>query len=135
MGYNTRFEGVLKFTPETPVAAIRRLKEILGDNEAMTPKEYGNNYIDIVITDDLTGIKWNDECEKSYGMVETINYLLDEVRKTHPEFGLTGMLLAQGEDIRDVWNIVIKDGTAIEKRIDLGDSLKTCPECGHQWRE
>ncbi len=136
MGYNTKFSGVLQFLPDVPIGAVKLLHDLIGEpGETITPSGYGAHYIDIVIADDLTGIKWDEECEKTYGMVETVNYLLDKVREQYPEFGLTGSLLARGEDIEDVWNLVIKDGKAVEVRVDLSESLSTCPSCGHQWTE
>jgi hypothetical protein len=134
MGYNTKFTGTLKFTKETPLAAIPMLKDLI-DTER-TPPDYGNNYIGIVIKTESghpIGIAWNDECEKTYGMVETVNFLLDSVRVAFPGFGLEGSLLAQGEEIGDVWHLIILDGKAVERRVQL-DDLLTCPECGHQWR-
>jgi hypothetical protein len=134
MGYNTEFKGILRFTESTPIGAISDIQKLIDIGE--TPAEYGSNYIDIRIafeSDIPVGIEWNDECEKTYGMVETVNFIIDSVSLSKPGFGLDGTLFAQGEELGDVWILRIVDGKAVREEVGT-DNLHKCPLCGHKWR-
>ena len=61
MGYNTIFEGVLKITPELKASEIIHLSNFFGEDKRDHPewvyaKEF--TYIDLLLTDDFSGIKW-----------------------------------------------------------------------------
>lgn len=132
MGYSTTFEGVLKFTSPLREDQSEFLGGILGEDWRDHP-EWGSvrdcYYIDLSITDDRLGLRWSG-AEKTYGMVDAVNLVLRLCRDKWPDFGLSGSMLAQGEDIHDRWVLSIsEDGTA--KRSDavfVGASV-TCPHC------
>jgi len=137
MGYTTEFCGQLEFVGDVSVELLRAIKEYFGkDMRELDPayaKTHGVNYIDLTLTDDLDGIKW-DGSEKSYGMVEAVNWLIAKIRKDWPSFTLKGEMAAQGEDVDDRWILRIVNGKAV--KIDnppKGKKVK-CPECEHEFR-
>ena len=131
MGYSTDFRGVLSFTKELNVKERTKLRTFLGEDcrEHSEWKRTDLTYIDLKFADDFTGLEW-DGCEKTYELVEKINLIIREMKKSFPDFGLVGVMLAQGEDIEDRWQLVIENGIA--KRVDIpmvGDKI-ICPRCG-----
>jgi len=48
---------------------------------------FNGTYIDYCLLEDFSGIEWNGS-EKSYDMVDKLNFVLDEMRKEYPEFSL-----------------------------------------------
>ena len=69
-------------------------------------------YVDYVITDDKLGLKYN-EGEKSYRMIEGLNFIIANAKRKIPDFGLTGSMRANTELPPYVWDIRIgKDGWA-----------------------
>lgn len=141
MGYTTEFEGVLKF--KSPLTAEQELflREMLpGPDECyedtsdhpdwIKPKGY-NGYLQLEIANDKSGIEW-DNNEKFYNAVEAVNTVILTMQSKFPNFGLEGHLLAQGEEIGDVWYLKIIDGKA--EKIETNIDLHECPECGHQWK-
>jgi len=111
MAYTTKFKGALKFTNTISMPEVIELKTILGEyNDRL------DTYVDFELLSDYSGIKHNN-AEKSYKTVEAVNLIITHMHKKFPDFGLSGRLLAQGEEIGDVWYLVIKDNVAIEERI------------------
>jgi hypothetical protein len=49
------------------------------------------------------------------------------MRLKYPDFGLTGELLAQGEDNGDVWILAMENGKAKHKK------KVTCPHCEEEF--
>jgi hypothetical protein len=89
--------------------------------------------IELELNKDFNGVKWNG-AEKTYDLVEKINFVIKNMKKNHSEFGLTGELLAQGEDVGDVWRLVMENNVAYEKKIDLSHKKKvTCPHCEEEF--
>lgn len=118
MGYNTNFVGELRFAIEPTAAQLAALKEILGEDvrdhdDWIVDTRTGCTYIDLVLTDDFCGIRWDDSTEKTYGLEEAVNVVTRLMRQHWPEFRLVGHLNAQGEDFEDRWSLVIDaDGWA-----------------------
>jgi hypothetical protein len=136
MGYTTRFRGELKFTHELSVPQLKKLESMFGADCREHP-EWGPlaaklYYIDFETTSDYSGLVHNDS-EKSYDAEEQINVILQEMRKIWPEFGLTGQLMAQGQDLEDRWALVMEDGLAHKRKIAVTGSRVECPECGHKF--
>ena len=133
MGYNTIFEGELKFNKELTGSQLSKLKSYLGEDarehpEWNAPKSL--DYIDLVMLDDFSGIQWNDETEKTYGMIDMVNFITGEMRNTIPEFCFTGEFIAQGEDFDDRWKLQIdENGKAFKKEIIMDGKKVTCPHC------
>ena len=67
MGYNTKFEGVLKFTRELKSSELAKLIPILGEDCRDHP-EWGAGalyYVDLKIADNFSGLEW-DGSEGTY---------------------------------------------------------------------
>jgi hypothetical protein len=132
MGYTTQFKGELKFTRELTGSELAKLKSMLGQDCRNHPEwDAGNGlyYIDLALLDDFSGLKW-DGSEKTYNMDCLVNVVIKEMRKTVPDFSLTGKLVAQGEDIDDRWELLIgEDGLAIRKNTPPSGAAIICPHC------
>lgn len=66
-------------------------------------------------------------------MIGAINWLIDEMHKKFPGFGLHGEMFASGEDFPDLWKVVIRDGRAERVEVTVKGDLMECPDCGHKW--
>ena len=135
MGYSTEIKGELKFTHEVSVPQVKRLNEFFGeDGRGHLDWDYSKGeiaYIQWQLTKDLDGIKW-DGNEKFYEIVNSVNFIIHNMRKEWLEFGLQGELLCQGEEIEDRWYLKIgEDGFAY--RQDCKVKTTKCPECDHVW--
>jgi hypothetical protein len=107
MGYTTTFTGILKFTSELTLEQSIFIDEINQSGPG-----------DFIVSSDKTGIVWAG-FEKTYDAVTQINSIIEAMQIKWPEFGLTGRLLAQGEEIGDVWHLVIdENGVAQEVRVE-----------------
>lgn len=136
MGYNTRFSGTLKFTTPVTVQMLAKLNTMLGEDAGKIAKssdrEYG--YIDLVVSKDFSGIEWDSGTEKTYFLEKSVNVVIAEMRKEWPEFGLTGQLMAQGEDMEDRWMLVMEDdGLAHKRKVAITGQRVKCPDCGHKF--
>jgi len=132
MGYSTDYTGELKFTSEPTVAVLRDLRKFFGedcrDHKEWNPPQYAS-YIDLELTDEMDGIRWNGN-EKTSPMDGLVNVVLTQMRKTHPDFGLSGQMLAQGESIEDRWICAIgEDGMAHHMAITIKGQKVECPHC------
>lgn len=136
MGYNTTFQGELRFTREATAPQLAALSAMFGEDCREHP-EWGATsagYIDLALSPDFGGIRWDDDCEKTYGLDEAVNVVLREMRKTWPEFGLSGSLLAQGEDIKDRWALTIgDDGLAHKMPVQFTGRVVRCPHCSEDF--
>lgn len=137
MGYNTQFKGELKFTSEPTIPMLAKLNTLLGADPREHP-EWGagrdSGYIDLVLTKDLTGLRWDDGCEKTYFLDTSVNIVIQQMRKEFPQFGLKGVLLAQGEDIEDRWELYIgEDGLAHKRPVPMPGTKIKCPHCSRSF--
>lgn len=136
MGYTTEFDGLLKFKNELSMPQYKLLKTFMWANVDDHPEwkyPHGKpHYIQFEINDDMTGIQW-DGSEKFYDSVEAANYILVNMQKEFPSFGLIGKLLAHGEDIDDRWYLEIVDGLAQRVDIVSVSEAVSCPKCGHEF--
>jgi hypothetical protein len=135
MGYTTQFKGELLFVGEVSQKELALINSFFGE-DLRDHKEWSaeGTYIDLKFNPSMTGIQWDDETEKNYGMVSHINLIISEVRKINPEFALSGIMSAQGEDMDDTWKIIIQDGIAVKKEIPADGEMVTCPHCGEEFR-
>lgn len=131
MGYSTTFKGELKFTTEPTAKQLAALKQMLGEDCRDHP-EWGAKdlyYIDLAFLDDFSGLMW-DGAEKTYDLDKTVNVVINVMRQQWPEFGLAGMLSAQGESFDDRWVLVIGENGFAEKRdVVITGQTVTCPHC------
>jgi hypothetical protein len=137
MGYNTTFKGQLKFTCEPTLKMLAKLNPMMGE-DFRDHKDWNHSecqgYIDLLLLDDFSGLRWNDGTEKTYGLVETVNAVIEIMRRDFPDFGLTGFLEAQGEDAEDRWNLVMgEDGVARKMNVPIPGVKVTCPDCHHKF--
>lgn len=130
MGYTTNFEGEFKFKEELTGSQLAKIKSFLGEDCRDHP-EWGRTdltYIDLELLEDFSGLKW-DGSEKTYDLVDKINLIIIEMRKEIPDFDLTGKMSAQGEEIDDKYEIIIKDGLAVQVDIKPSGTKVLCPHC------
>lgn len=136
MGYTTRFEGVLTFAHELTVPQVAALTAMFEEDCREHPEwgAPGLSYLDMEFNEDFTGIRHNG-AEKTYEFDKLVNVVINVMRKTWPEFGLAGQLLAQGEETRDRWALVIaQDGMAIKRDIKLTGKVVRCPHCEEEFQ-
>lgn len=140
MGYNTEFKGVLTFACEMTAPMLAKLNGYFGEDprdhaewEGGSDREIG--YIDLVLTKDFSGIRWDDGTEKTRGLPKSVNIILREMRKEFPQFGLSGVLDAQGEEADDRWQLYIgDDGMAAARKVAVPGVKVTCPHCRRTFR-
>ena|ERR1700753_2318022 len=132
MGYNTTFKGELKFTTDLTSKQLAKVKSFLGEDCREHPEwgDTGLTYIDLVLLDDFSGLKWDDCTEKTYDLPEKVNLVIKNMRKEYPDFGLSGKLSAQGEDSDDRWFLNMVDGKAVKEEIPLSSDEIISPHCG-----
>jgi len=135
MGYTTQFKGTLKFKNELTLSQLGFLNSMLDEDCRKHPEweAPGLFYIDLKLTDDFSGLEWNG-AEKTYDMHQLVNVVIKEMKKKYPDFELTGHLIAQGEDIEDIWKLNIKNGKAVREEILLDGEVIECPECNAKFR-
>lgn len=132
MGYSTKFEGSLQFTHNPTVKEISYIKSMFwleGDYSGWDISKGKPHYIQFKLTDGLDGIEW-DGSEKFYQTVEAVNFIIANTKSKYPEFGLSGDLLAQGEELDDRWILKINDeGWAEKHKIPVTGKKIECPHC------
>jgi hypothetical protein len=116
MGYNTTFNGVLKFSRLLTSEEEDYLEETIewgwvDITDCDFPKTPGTNSIrmELMGTGDGMGLEWNGS-EKTYDMVDMINYVIWRMRSKFPDLDFSGNILAQGEWIKDRYEIVVSPG-------------------------
>ena len=135
MGYSTNFTGELKFTTEATARQLAALKAMMGEDCREHPEwgAPGLYYIDLELTDDFTGIKWNG-AEKTYDLEKLVNVVVRVMREKWPQFGLAGSLGAQGEDVADRWALQMgADGLAHKVKVAMTGKIVTCPHCSERF--
>lgn len=135
MGYNTEFRGELKFTKELTGSQLAVLSSYLGEDCRNHPewgRSIGNYYVNLSLLPGFDGLEW-DGSEKTYEMVEIVNFIIDKMMEIMPDFGLTGKLLAQGEDIDDRWELIIKNNVAVKVDVKPSGTKIQCPQCGESF--
>lgn len=139
MGYNTLFKGELKFKTDPTIQALGKLNAMLGE-DFREHKEWAKfdggarlSYIDLVLTKDFAGLRWNDATEKTYDLDKIVTALVGIMREDFPDFSLTGTLSAQGEDAEDRWDLVMEpDGMHTRKvKVPIPGTKVRCPSCDH----
>lgn len=145
MGYSTSFTGELKFSrpltgPELAYLKNHVLGQDVRDNIlAWSDMRYRIpdvvdfdclTWIDLELTDNFDGLRW-DGSEKTYQLVEKVNLVIAIMTVEFGDFRLTGKLLAQGEDIEDRWELIMKDQWAYRRDLPNDVGPTKCPHCGH----
>jgi hypothetical protein len=132
MGYSTEFKGELKFTRELTATQLAKLMSFFGKDCRDHPEWMGGSdltYVDLEFLGDFSGIRWNG-AKKTYDMVAIVNMVTLNMQKEWPDFGLSGKMLAQGQEIDDRWELIINDkGFAEREDVALAGKEITCPHC------
>lgn len=130
MGYSTEFKGKLKFTKELTASQLSKVKTFMGQDCREHPEWNAKDltWINLELLDDYSGIQWDDS-EKAYDMPEKINMIIRQMQLVNKEFGLSGQLLAQGEDMSDRWLLVMVDNVATVQEIVITGIKVKCPHC------
>jgi hypothetical protein len=138
MGYSTQFKGTLKFKDELKASQLAEINKFLSqdrreigfsnDADVYTTKDEYWYHIDLELTDDYSGLKWNGS-EKTYGMEFIINFITKQMKKVMPNFELTGKLTAQGEDIDDRYEVIMEKGIAKKRELKVVGKKIKCPHC------
>jgi len=132
MGYSTNFMGELKFTTELTASQLAKVQSFMEEDCRDHPEWEGTHDlygIDLALLNDFSGIKWSG-MEKTYSMERLVNVVILNMRKTCPDFGLTGFLAAQGEDFHDRWELRIgEDGLAYKHERPIVGQKIVCPFC------
>lgn len=135
MWYSTNFEWKLTFVGDVTAKQLQKLNTYLWE-DCRSHKDWSAcgkySYINYSLLKDLSGIEW-DGSEKSYDMVETLNFVLEEMRKEYPEFSLEWQLNAQWEMIDDRWILVMENWIAVERRVVITGKKIQCPHCGDEF--
>ena len=121
MGYNTKFEGVLKFNQEIPNTVISKINRMLGQNCREHPEwadSSGLKVIDLKFTDDFSGLTYSGH-ENSGLNERMVNVVILEIRKHLPSFSFTGSMRAQGEEPDDRWVIIINLKTGLAEKSEI----------------
>jgi hypothetical protein len=135
MGYTTEFRGELKFTSELRKSEIRYLANEVLEQDYRDHPEWklsdgaDLDCIDLELTDEWDGFRWSG-AEKSRRMVKQVNAVIELMRRIKPDFGLTGELQANGEEMDDRWVLAIEDGKAVRRDVKIEGSVYRCPHCG-----
>lgn len=118
MGYDTKFKGILRFTSELTDNQLFKLKTYLGEDCRNHPEWNTINltYIDLKLSNDNSGLEWNGY-QKTYDLDYKIDFVISEMKQSYRDFGLTGELLAQGENIDDRYILKIVDDKIVKERI------------------
>ena len=131
MGYHTEFRGSLRFNTELTETQLSSIKQILREDCRDHP-EWGAmdlTYIDLALLPDYSGIQW-DGSEKTCNMPELVNVVIRQMRREFPDFGLTGVISAQGSDVGDYWELYISDdGFAKKRKLVVTEEIIACPHC------
>lgn len=127
MGYNTDFEGSLTFKCTPGIAQAQYIAELL-DTEPSKDNDL-ERHINLEFSISTLRIKWNGG-EKTYEMVDSVNWLVGKMREKWSDFALEGTLSAQGEEIDDKWELRFNDeGIAYKHDIELSGVRIECPNC------
>ena len=135
MGYHTEFRGALRFTTKLTGRQLASINHILGKDCRNHPEwEAGDlTYIDLKLLPDGSGLEW-DGSEKPYDMLGQVNFVISDMRKLYPDFGLSGVMTAQGSEIGDLWELYIaEDGHA--KRRELITAIKSIDEVRNDFED
>ena len=135
MAYSTEFKGTLKFNRNLSHTELARLKSILGEDCRDHPEweiaydripcwdtstQYADlSHMDLGLNEGFDGIEWN-RSEKTYDLVDKVNLITSLMREVIPDFQLTGLLEAQGEELNDKWKLVVcEDGWAERQEVQM----------------
>jgi hypothetical protein len=131
MGYNTKFNGELRFTKEATAFQFAHLSSMFDEDCRDHPEWTSENlsYVDLELTADFLGIKHNG-AEKTYDLEKIVNLVIQQMRLQWPDFGLIGQIEAQGQDLEDRWILKIgDDGMAHKANVPVVGQVIRCPHC------
>lgn len=131
MGYHTEFRGSLRFNIKLTETQLSFINQILREDCRDHPEwdTMDLTYIDLALLPDYSGIQW-DGSEKTCSMPELVNVVITQMRREFSDFGLSGVISAQGSEVGDCWELYISDdGFARKRKLVVTEELITCPYC------
>lgn len=132
MGYNTIFTGQLDFNRPLDRTELIYLNSLFGEDCRDHP-EWGEkhlSYIDLRLTEDFSGVEWDDGVEKTYDLdliVGLVQRLMEE--RFGDGFWFKGVLHAQGEDVGDRWDLIAEESSVRKVEIPPSGIKIKCPNC------
>jgi len=130
MWYCTTFDGSLKINDNISDEALEKLEgfmwEDMRDHDEWDT--WNMTWIDLEINKNDLTIEW-DWAEKTYDLVEKVNFIIQEMLKDFPDFCLHGTLYAQWEESDDMWKLIVIDNVAKWIPVIQEWDTITCPHC------
>ena len=90
-------------------------------------------WVDLELHREDLVITW-DGSEKTYDLVEKINFIIQHMLKKYPFFELTWTMYANWEEHDDVWMIVMENNVAVREEMVTVWTKITCPHCEKKFK-
>lgn len=116
MGYSTEFEGAISIEPPLDLPLYQKLNDFADEDDRRATDGRPDSYCQWTPTKDGTGLKW-DGNEKFYLSAEWMKYLVDKVIAPTGRT-CNGTLLAQGDEVGDVWHLIVENNKVFTRKID-----------------
>lgn len=122
MGYTTTYAGQISITPPLPAETVTRYTAFYDDNpHVLSSPSSGSRekrgYCQWEIVEDGSKLVW-DGGEKFYDGPAWLKYVIDTFVKPAGSTA-AGALLAQGEEVGDVWYLIVEDGRVYTQDVKL----------------
>jgi hypothetical protein len=121
MGYTTIFKGKINIDPplsDSLDASLENLYDEQWSGKDVYPgKPPHRSYCQWVVVEDGAAIEW-DQGEKFYDSEQWMRYLIEQFLKPAGHV-CNGTILAQGEEVGDVWKLHVKDNVVSVEDIGL----------------
>jgi len=117
MSYTTKFSGKLSFVNELKAKQLAKIKFFIEDSV-------------LELTEDFSGL----EIEETVNHGDEVPVFINDMLTEFPDILLEGYLVAQGEDLNDLWKVVIIEGKAERINFFTEDGMIECPHCKKQFK-
>ncbi len=140
MGHTTQFKGELIFPAETTIGDIKVIEEMLERDVREHPEwkcQFDLRYIDLEFDEKRTALRWSG-AEKTYYMEDMVTFIIQRVNSyrigsNKRPFTLLGNMLAQGEEVGDVWKLTVVDGIGTKFPLVDDSDIIICPHCNEKF--
>lgn len=118
MGYSTKYTGTVMFDRPLDLNGdlAQRLDEIFDSARDAGLTKPPSTYCDLKFVNRNQGLKWNG-AEKTDDLDEWFAYLIKHFFAPN-SYVLNGSMLAQGEEVGDLWRLEVKDNVVTKIEID-----------------
>ncbi len=133
MGYSTDYQGQIRIN-NLDLERVRILNLYLGKDKRdlnLLKEDFEAlpfYFFNVELNVGMTALQW-DGSEKTYGMLEMLNFLRE---KATLEFGEGDNMVCQGEEGPDRYLLVVENNEIVKKTELVGRSA-SCPKCSHQF--